>query len=47
MMSSTATVSAAPQPSLLKRWLREPLLPFLLIGLALFVIYRALNPHCG
>jgi peptidyl-prolyl cis-trans isomerase C len=44
MMSSTATVSAAPQPSLLKRWLREPLLHFLLIGLALFVIYRALNP---
>jgi peptidyl-prolyl cis-trans isomerase C len=44
MMSSTETVSAAAQPSLLKRWLREPLLHFLLIGLALFVVYRALNP---
>jgi peptidyl-prolyl cis-trans isomerase C len=47
MMSSTETVSAAPQPSLLKRWLREPLLHFLLIGLALFAIYRALNPAAG
>jgi peptidyl-prolyl cis-trans isomerase C len=37
-------MSAAPQPSLLRRWLREPLLHFLLIGLALFVVYRALNP---
>jgi peptidyl-prolyl cis-trans isomerase C len=45
MMSSTETVSAAPQPSLLNRWLREPLLHFLLIGLALFAIYRALNPE--
>jgi peptidyl-prolyl cis-trans isomerase C len=44
MLSSTATVSAAPQPSLLKRWLREPLLHFLLIGLALLAIYRASNP---
>jgi peptidyl-prolyl cis-trans isomerase C len=43
-MSSIATVSGTPQPSLFKRWLREPLLHFLLIGLALFVIYRALNP---
>src|SRR5262245_39289354 len=43
-MSSTETVSAATQPSLLKRWLREPLLHFLLIGLVLFVVYRALNP---
>jgi peptidyl-prolyl cis-trans isomerase C len=43
-MSSTETMSATPQPSLLKRWLREPLLHFLLIGLALFAIYRALNP---
>jgi peptidyl-prolyl cis-trans isomerase C len=44
MMSSTETVSAGPQSSLLKRWLHEPLLHFLLIGLALFAIYRALNP---
>jgi hypothetical protein len=28
----------------LKQWLREPLLHFLLIGAALFVAYRALNP---
>jgi len=28
----------------LKQWLREPLLHFLLIGAALFVVYRALNP---
>jgi peptidyl-prolyl cis-trans isomerase C len=42
-MSSTETVSAGPQPSPVKRWLREPLLHFLLIGLALFAVYRALN----
>jgi hypothetical protein len=28
----------------LKQWLREPLLYFLLIGAALFVVYRVLNP---
>jgi hypothetical protein len=28
----------------LKQWLREPLLHFLLIGAALFVVYRVLNP---
>jgi peptidyl-prolyl cis-trans isomerase C len=37
-------VSGGPQPSPVRRWLREPLLHFLLIGLALFVGYRALNP---
>ena len=37
-------VSGGPQPSLLKRWLREPLLHFLLAGLALFAMYQALNP---
>ena len=31
--------------SLLKRWLHEPLLHFLLIGVALFAGYRALNPE--
>src|SRR5262245_1319482 len=31
----------------LKSWLREPLLHFLLIGLALFAGYRALNPEAG
>ena len=44
MMRTTGAVSAAPQPSLLKRWLREPLLHFLLIGLVLFGVYRASNP---
>jgi peptidyl-prolyl cis-trans isomerase C len=43
-MSPTGTVAGAPQSSRLKRWLREPLLHFLLIGLMLFVGYRALNP---
>jgi peptidyl-prolyl cis-trans isomerase C len=43
-MSSTKTVSGSPQPSRLKRWLHEPLLHFLLIGLLLFAVYRALNP---
>jgi len=33
-----------PQPSLLTRWLREPLLHFLLAGAALFALYRALHP---
>lgn len=32
------------QPSQLKRWVREPLLHFLLIGAALFAIYSWLNP---
>jgi hypothetical protein len=32
------------QPSSLRRWLREPLVHFLLIGLALFASYSALNP---
>ena len=36
--------SVAPPPSRLKRWLREPLLHFLLIGAALFAIYHWLNP---
>jgi peptidyl-prolyl cis-trans isomerase C len=32
------------RPSPLRRWLREPLLHFLVIGAALFAIYRWLNP---
>ncbi len=31
-------------PSRLRRWLREPLLHVLLIGLALFAVYGVLNP---
>jgi peptidyl-prolyl cis-trans isomerase C len=37
-------LAAEPQPSRLRRWLREPLLQFLLIGLALFVVYDTLHP---
>jgi peptidyl-prolyl cis-trans isomerase C len=33
-----------PQPSRLRRWLREPLLHFLLIGAALFTVYHIRNP---
>jgi hypothetical protein len=41
---ATETVSDAPQPTRLKRWLREPLLHFLLAGLALFATYRVVHP---
>jgi peptidyl-prolyl cis-trans isomerase C len=37
-------LAAQPPPSRLRRWLREPLLQFLLIGLALFVVYDTLHP---
>jgi len=33
-----------PISVLLTRWLREPLAHFLMIGMGLFVVYRALNP---
>ena len=46
-MSSTKTVSGSMQPGRLKRWLREPLLHFLLIGLVMFVAYSALYPNSG
>ncbi len=36
--------SSRPPAARLRRWLREPLLHFLLAGLALFVLYRAVNP---
>ena len=36
-----------PAPSLLRRWLREPLLHVLLIGAALFAVYDVLNPGAG
>jgi peptidyl-prolyl cis-trans isomerase C len=44
-LKAGAANSAAPQSSRLKRWLREPLLHFLLIGAALFAIYHQLNPQ--
>ena len=37
-------VSNDPKPSLFKRCLREPLLHFVLIGVALFIVYRARQP---
>ena len=43
-MDSPEPASAKPVPSLLRRWLREPLLHVLLIGATLFVVYYALNP---
>jgi peptidyl-prolyl cis-trans isomerase C len=42
--TSGTALAAQPQPSGLRRWLREPLLQFLLIGLALFVVYDTLHP---
>ena len=41
---SGVALAARPQPSRLRRWFREPLLQFLLIGLALFVVYDTLHP---
>jgi hypothetical protein len=46
-MDSRKPASAKPSPSLTRRWLHEPLLHVLLIGLALFVLYYALNPGAG
>ena len=43
-MNEPDTDFASPQPSRLKRWMREPLLHFLLIGVTLFAIYHWLNP---
>src|ERR1700680_3941734 len=34
-------------PSLVRRWLREPLLHFLLAGALIFAIYEVLNPAAG
>jgi peptidyl-prolyl cis-trans isomerase C len=39
-----ASAKSAGWYALWKRWLSEPLVHFLLIGMALFVAYRALNP---
>jgi hypothetical protein len=46
-MTLGSPASDVTAPSLIRRWLREPLLHFLVIGLALFVIYRALKPDVG
>jgi hypothetical protein len=39
--------SRVPHPSFLKRWLREPLLHFLVAGLLLFAVYRVLHRGPG
>jgi peptidyl-prolyl cis-trans isomerase C len=46
-MSSDETASEQPAPSRLGRWLREPLLHVLLVGLAMFAVYGAFNPEAG
>ena len=46
-VDSPDPVSAKSVPSLLRRWLHEPLLHVLLIGAILFVVYYALNPGGG
>ena len=46
-MSSAKTVSSPVQPARRKRWLREPLLHFLLIGLVMFAVYNARHPNSG
>jgi peptidyl-prolyl cis-trans isomerase C len=46
-VSPDEPASGKPAPSQLRRWLREPLLHVLLIGLALFAVYGALKPGAG
>jgi len=43
----SVTGSDAVRPSRLRRWLREPVVHFLAIGLLLFVVYRLLHPDAG
>jgi peptidyl-prolyl cis-trans isomerase C len=43
-VSADHPIDGAPQPSRLRRLSREPLLHFLLMGLALFVVYDQLHP---
>jgi peptidyl-prolyl cis-trans isomerase C len=43
--SDNTDSSATARPSLLRRFMNEPLLRFLLIGLALFIGYSALHPN--
>ena len=44
ILNTTETAPAGPRPSPLRRWLRELLVHFLLIGLVLFALYRMFNP---
>jgi peptidyl-prolyl cis-trans isomerase C len=43
-MGSDELVLAKPTPSLLQRWLRDPLLHVVLSGATLFALYYAVNP---
>ena len=42
--SSSGSLSGPKQASFVRRWLREPLLHFLLAGALIFAIYELLNP---
>jgi peptidyl-prolyl cis-trans isomerase C len=44
IMTPASPISSAPMAGW-KRWLREPLLQFLLVGAVLFAAYRALHPE--
>jgi peptidyl-prolyl cis-trans isomerase C len=46
-ISSDEPMSRETQLLSIKRWLREPLVHFLLIGLVLFAVYGVLNPDPG
>ena len=46
-MDLNEATSRKQPPSPLRRWLREPLLHVLLIGWALFAVYRLLHPDTG
>ena len=43
-LSTDARVSHGTQPSRVRRWLREPLLHFLLIGAGLFAVFHFCRP---
>jgi len=46
-ISSDGSIPRVTRLSSIKRWLREPLVHFLLIGLVLFAVYGVLNPGPG
>jgi peptidyl-prolyl cis-trans isomerase C len=46
-MDPAELASGKAEPSLVRRWLREPLLHVMLIGFALFAVYSAFNPYGG
>src|SRR4030065_991147 len=46
-ISADGSIPRVTRLSSIKRWLREPLVHFLLIGLVLFAVYGVLNPGPG